>query len=315
MVFEDKFCFEENSVLKRNNFPIDLGNNSLIGLKCVGNGELETCSYNCDIEYFPNSENGPIVNIGNLDVLEGSLFNNPESGKELLRKKPELEEKILNQNLIGPHPNLNELMKLIKTELYSADDLSGTLKTNNYGKREMKTVIIYRIQIDNIIDSMTKYSDNKFSMLIKKKLLEKLSDLFKENGVDRLILINSDYEVEWNNVLNQLGFSNLNKYKYVNYKHSVGSLSVSKSNKSLPKRIYLKILNPNKYQTFRKEIPKNTLHINKGGRIIKLVKNTRKTRKSRNNRSYRKLKNNKISLKSNKKRKSNIKRKSNKKGH
>ena len=27
-------------------------------------------------------------------------------------------------------------MKLIKTELYSADDLSGTLKTNNYGKRE-----------------------------------------------------------------------------------------------------------------------------------------------------------------------------------
>ena len=242
MVFEDKFCFEENSVLKRNNFPIDLGNNSLIGLKCIGNGELETCSYNCDIEYFPNSENGPIINIGSLDVLEGSLFNNPESRKELLRKYPQLEEKILNLNLVGPHPNLNELMKLIKTELYSADDLSGTLKNNTYGRREMKTVIIYRIQIDNIVDSMTKYSDNKFSMLIKKILLEKLSDLFRENGVDRLILINSDYEVEWNNVLNQLGFSNLNKYKYASYKRGVGSLSVSKSNKSLPKRIYLKIL-------------------------------------------------------------------------
>ena len=35
-------------------------------------------------------------------------------------------------------------------------------------KEKMKTVIIYRIQIDNIVDSMTKYSDNKFSMLIKK---------------------------------------------------------------------------------------------------------------------------------------------------
>ena len=290
-----KYCFSNDSVLPRN-LAIDLGENKFFGLKCKGDGEYDTCVYDCDIEFFPNGKKGPIINIGNINISEGDLLGVPEIDKELDRKLGLNDGhkyfKYLGKQTKISHLHLHYLKKLLRTETFLPIDIhQGSLAGRNLIPNSKfytpKTVIIYSISMNNLIDSMMRYTDNnkKLSKLIKKNLLNELSIHFKNKGVDRLVFFNSDYDSEWNQVLRKdLEFKSFNKYKFSNLNQKIHSLNIyGNLLKELPKRIYIKILNSDIYNkdTFNK---KNLFEVKGGNKII-----SRRSRKSRRSRSRRKI--------------------------